>query len=55
MGSVTFFIAAKTYLLLKAKNGGKAHFPFEKVALPVAALSLASGFFYYLNAYVYVF
>jgi hypothetical protein len=27
---------------MKKKNGGHAHFPFEKVVLPVAALALAS-------------
>ncbi len=32
---------------MKAKNGGHAHFPFEKVAVPVLALALLSVYFYY--------
>lgn len=32
---------------MKARNGGHAHFPFEKVLVPVVALLLASAYFYY--------
>ena len=32
---------------MKAKNGGHAHFPFEKVVLPVLALALLSVYFNY--------
>lgn len=31
----------------EGKNGGHAHFPFEKVAVPVLALALLSVYFYY--------
>ena len=32
---------------MKARNGGHAHFPFEKVVLPVFALALLSFYFNY--------
>ena len=32
---------------MKRKNGGHAHFPFEKVVLPVVALALLSVYFNY--------
>ena len=32
---------------MKARNGGHAHFPFEKVTVPVVALLLVSAYFYY--------
>ena len=35
------------YQWMKARNGGHAHFPFEKVAVPVVALLLVSAYFYY--------
>jgi hypothetical protein len=34
---------------LKQKNGGKAHFPFEKVVLPVAPLIILSVIFYFVT------
>ena len=41
-GSLIFILTSKLYQWMKAHNGGHAHFPFEKVVLPVAALALAS-------------
>lgn len=47
LGAVVLVLSARFYQWMKAKNGGHAHFPFEKVVLPVAALVLTSFYFYY--------
>lgn len=47
LGALTFIYVSKFYQWMKAKNGGHAHFPFEKVVLPVAALVFWSILFYY--------
>ena len=47
LGALVFIYVSKFYQWMKAKNGGHAHFPFEKVVLPVAALALCSAYFYY--------
>ena len=47
LGAVVFIYSSKFYQWMKAKNGGHAHFPFEKVVVPVAALALLSVYFYY--------
>ncbi len=47
LGALTFIYVSKFYQWMKAKNGGHAHFPFEKVVLPVAALVLLSVYFNY--------
>lgn len=49
VGAIFFYIAEKIYLALKKKNGGHAHFPFEKVVLPVVTLVILSGIFYFLT------
>jgi len=49
LGSVFFLLAHSTYLLMKEKNGGHAHFPFEKIALPVGTLVVISIIFYYIT------
>ena len=41
------------YRYLKAKNGGHAHFPFEKVAIPVVSLLIASVIFYFAADYLF--
>ncbi len=41
-GALIFILTDKLYQWMKKKNGGHAHFPFEKVVLPVVALALAS-------------
>ncbi len=41
-GAGLFILTSKLYQWMKKKNGGHAHFPFEKVVLPVVALVLAS-------------
>ena len=42
VGSLILIYSSVFYQWMKAKNGGHAHFPFEKVVLPIAALALAS-------------
>ena len=49
VGSAAFLAAALSYPFLKKKNGGKAYFPFQKVAMPVAALLILSLIFYFLT------
>ena len=41
-GALIFIGTGKLYQWMKNKNGGHAHFPFEKVVLPIVALALAS-------------
>ncbi len=42
LGMILFILTEKLYDWMKAKNGGRAHFPFEKVVLPVVVLALIS-------------
>lgn len=42
LGMVLFILVEKLYDWMKKKNGGRAHFPFEKVVLPVVVLGLVS-------------
>ena len=41
-GALIFVGTGKLYQWMKEKNGGYAHFPFEKVVLPIVALVIAS-------------
>lgn len=41
-GALLFIYTEKLYFRMKARNGGHAHFPFEKVVMPVAVLALVS-------------
>ena len=45
-GALIIPVSDKLYLFLKKKNGGHAHFPFEKVFVPVFLLALTSFAFY---------
>lgn len=47
IGAIVFIASSNFYQWMKKKNGGHAHFPFEKVAVPVIALILTSSYFYY--------
>jgi len=47
-GSLAFLISSMMYIYFKKKNG-KAHFPFEKIVIPVVLLSLLSILFYYIT------
>ena len=42
LGAAVLTYSSVFYQWMKAKNGGHAHFPFEKVVLPIAALALTS-------------
>jgi hypothetical protein len=45
-GSVGFLIGVVAYPKIKEKNGGKAHFPFEKIVVAIAPLIVLSLAFY---------
>lgn len=47
-GAFTFWISQVWYQKLKAKNNGRAHFPFEKVVMAVVMLLIVSAIFNYL-------
>ena len=47
VGAFVMYYSSEFYQWMKAKNGGHAHFPFEKVVVPVVALLLVSLYFYY--------
>ena len=42
LGMILFILTEKLYDWMKVKNGGRAHFPFEKVVMPVVVLALVS-------------
>jgi hypothetical protein len=48
-GSIVFLFGALLYNYLKKKNNDRAHFPFEKVVLPIAPLIILSIIFYFLT------
>lgn len=47
LGALALIWSSDFYQWMKAKNGGHAHFPFEKVAVPVLVLAAISTYFYY--------
>lgn len=47
LGSIIFFAIELWYIALKEKNGGRPHFPFQKVVMPVAGLIVGSGILYF--------
>lgn len=47
LGAAALILSNRLYQWMKARNGGHAHFPFEKVAVPVLALLILSIYFYY--------
>lgn len=49
IGSIFFLAAGLWYQFLKKKNGGRAYFPLQKVAMPVGALIILSLVFYFLT------
>lgn len=48
-GTAVFVAASQFYQYLKAKNNGHAHFPFEKVVIPVVSLAILSVVAYFLT------
>jgi len=49
VGSFGFWFGAEWYFDLKKKNGGHAHFPFQKVVMPISSLIIMSIIFYFLT------
>ena len=47
LGALVLIYSSAFYQWMKAKNGCHAHFPFEKVVVPVLSLALVSLYFYY--------
>lgn len=48
VGSFVFWAGAEWYFYLKAKNNNRAHFPFQKVAMPIVPLIILSLIYYWL-------
>jgi hypothetical protein len=46
IGGLVLFSGVKLYNFLKIKNGGKPHFQFEKVVLPISLITITSLLFY---------
>jgi hypothetical protein len=49
VGTFAFWTSVEWYAHLKAKNKGRAHFPFEKVAIPIIILVILSVVFFFLT------
>lgn len=48
-GMIFFYLGAIWYEYLKKKNNGHAHFPFQKVVMPILPLLVLSFVFYFLT------
>jgi len=46
VGTIAFYLGARWYIKIKRKNGGHAHFPFQKVVVPLSFLVLATVVFW---------
>ena len=53
IGAIIIWSTDILYRYLKEKNGGHAHFPFEKVVIPVFSLLIASLIFYFMSDYFF--
>lgn len=49
VGSIVFLISTVYYENIKKKNGGKAYFPYQKIAMPVGALAIFCAIFYFVT------
>ena len=49
VGTFAFWTSVEWYAHIKAKNNGRAHFPFEKVVIPNALLVVLSFVFFFLT------
>ena len=49
IGGVILMASSFVYQKLKAHNNNRAHFPFEKVVLPILALTITSTVFYFIT------
>lgn len=48
-GTIVFTASVILYEFLKRKNGGHAHFPYEKIVMPISFLVIASTLFYFIT------
>lgn len=46
-GALIFIFGIHLYEWIKLKNGGHAHFPFEKVVVPILCVAIVSTLFYF--------
>jgi len=49
LGSIGFLGGVKIYDYLKKKNNNRAHFPFQKVVMPILPLVILSIIFYFIT------
>lgn len=49
VGSLAFYFVGAWYQYLKKKNNNRAHFPFQKVVMPLSSLLILSLVFYFLT------
>jgi len=49
LGSIAFYLGVNLYDYLKEKNNGHAHFPFQKVLMPITPIILLSVLFYFIT------
>jgi len=49
IGSVLFILGHSVYIFLKKKNGGHAHFPYEKIVMPIAPTIIMTAIFYFIT------
>jgi hypothetical protein len=49
VGGSVLALSSVIYQVLKARNNGRAHFPFEKVVIPLLALAVTSTLFYFIT------
>ncbi|MDO8529195.1 MAG: hypothetical protein Q7S18_00830 [bacterium] len=49
VGSLVFYGSVAWYQKIKSKNNNHARFPFQKVAMPVGFLFIASAIFYFIT------
>lgn len=50
-GALAFFAGVIWYESLKKKNNGHAHFPFQKIVMPILPIIILSAVFYFLTKY----
>ncbi len=51
IGTIGIFAGSNFYNFLKKKNNNRAHFPFEKVVMPVSLLIILNIIFYFITKY----
>lgn len=49
LGTIGLYSGTVSYEYLKKKNNGRAHFPYEKVAIPVGLLIILNIIFYFVT------